>query len=242
MNPHKITLPAAIAVLTLSTAPVLTSCATLRPALKPLVTKAADHLKEAVQDLDVEGIAQEHACGVYISKGRESAEAIFKHEWPIFAPVFETHPNPAADLKWCTDYLGALEVKIVSKPMGTNSTAVCGVVAFGLGFESQPIESQAAMCHHELAHILGQKRMGCKDWLVDYAHVSGRLAAEGTAYALSDAALARYNVSEADVYRQAERRAEGFPAAYGLSHTVTSECVGDYFGAIRRALRERAGV
>lgn len=218
--------------------PAVISCATL----EPLATKAADHIKEAVQDVDVEGIAQEHACGIYIDRGRESAEDIFANEWPIFAPVFATKQSAAADLQWCADSLNSLGVHIVTKPVGKSSTAVCGVVAFGSGFESAPVEYQASVCMHEAAHIFGQKRMGCKAWLANYALVSGRLAAEGTAYALGDAVLARHGVSEAKIAKQAASRAERFPDSYGLSKVVSSECVADYFGAIRRALRDRAGV
>ena len=176
MNPHNYTLPLAAALLT------LTSCATL----KPHIAKALPHIKEAIQDIDVEGLAKEHACGVYISKGRDSAEAIFEHEWPIFKPLFDTPPNAHADLQWCLDSIHDMGVAVMGKPVDRSSTAVCGVVFFGSDFESRPIEYQASVCGHELVHLLGQQRMGCKEWLIDYAHVSGRLAAEGTAYALGD--------------------------------------------------------
>lgn len=240
MNTHTFTLPAAIAALMLTTAPVLTSCAGSRP-LGPLATEAVSQLKEAVQDLDVEGIAKEHACGIYIDRGRASAEAAFAHEWPVFAPVFDTPPIPSIDLQWCTDYMGGLGVKIVSKPEGTASTALCGVVAFGAGFERWAVESQAEVCMHELSHILGQQRMGCGKWLANYATVSGRLSSEGTAYALSDAVQARYGVDEGTITERAKARAARFPVSYGLDKVVSSECVADYFGAIRRALRERTG-
>ena len=229
---HTLTLPLAAALLT------LTSCATL----KPHIAKALPHIKEAIQDIDVEGLAKEHACGVYISKGRDSAEAIFANEWPIFEPLFKTPPNAHADLEWCVGAIEELGVKVVSKPVDRSSTAVCGVVAFGAGFDERPIEYQASTCAHELAHILGQKRMGCKEWLIDYAHVSGRLAAEGTAYALSDALLKRYGVPAKDIEKQAKARAKSFPANYKLSRVLDSECVEGYFPAIRRALGERAGV
>lgn len=241
MNIHTITLPAAIAALTLTTLPVLTSCAGSKP-LGPLATAAVSQLKEAAQDLDVEGIAKEHACGIYIDRGRASAETAFTHEWPVFAPVFATTPSPSADLQWCTDYLGSLNVKIVSKPNDTASMAICGVVAFGAGFEGWPVESQAEICSHELSHILGQQRMGCGKWLANYATVSGRLSSEGTAYALSDAFQARYGVDERTIAARAKARAARFPVSYGLDKAVSSECVVDYFGAIRRALRERTGV
>jgi hypothetical protein len=239
MNTHTPTLIAAhaAALIALFAAPALTSCATL----KPHIAKALPHLKEAIQDIDVEGIAKDHACGIYISKGRDSAEAIFANEWPIFEPVFKTPPNAHADLHWCRDSIKSMGVEVMAKPVDRSSTALCDVVFFGAGFEGKSVEEQAATCQHELVHLLGQQRMGCKEWLIDYAHVSGRLAAEGTAYALSDAALARYGVPEEKIQELAADRAKRFPASYKLSNVLDSECVADYFGAIRRALRERAG-
>ncbi len=236
MNPHNYTLPAAVALLIITTAPVLTSCAS------PLAKVATAHIKDAIQDIDVEGLAKEHACGVYIAKGRDSAEAIFANEWPIFEPVFKTPANAHNDLQWCLDSIHAMDVAVMGKPVDRSSTAACGVVFFGAGFDDRPIEYQASTCAHELAHLLGQQRMGCKEWLKDYAHVSGRLAAEGTAYALGDAFLARYGVPAKDIEAGARARAKKFPANYKLSRVLDSECVEGYFGAIRRALGERGGV
>ena len=114
MNIHTITLPTALAVLTFSLAPVLTSCAPLK-----------QHIKDAVQDLDVQGIAQEHACGLYISKGRDQAEQIYASEWPLFAPVFETPPNAAADLQWCTESIRDLGAHITNKHRSESSLRPC---------------------------------------------------------------------------------------------------------------------
>lgn len=70
MNIHTITLPAAIAALTLTTLPVLTSCAGSKP-LGPLATAAVSQLKEAVQ-----AKASEHACGEYVAKVHELSKGV----------------------------------------------------------------------------------------------------------------------------------------------------------------------
>jgi hypothetical protein len=230
MNTHTITLPAALAALTISAA-LIPGCAPLK-----------EHIRDAVQDLDVQGIAQEHACGLYISEGRKHAEQIYAHDWPLFAPVFETPPNAAADLQWCMGSLQSLGIQVLSKHRSESSTAVCDVVMFGAGFESRPVEEQAATCMHEAAHIYEQKRVGCKPWLLSYAKVSGRMSSEGTAYALYSAALERYGVPRESVERKARAQARRFPTSYGLARVLSSGCAEDYFAAIRRALRERAGV
>ena len=113
---------------------------------------------------------------------------------------------------------------------------------YGAGFDSWTVERQASVCMHEYAHLLEQKRMGCKQWLLSYATVSGRMSSEGTAYALSDAALERYGEPTTSVAKRAKARAKRFPASYGLGRVLSPSCAVDYFAAIRRALRERAGV
>ena len=230
MNIHTITLPAAIAALTITTA-LIPGCAPLK-----------QHIKDAVQDLDVKGIAQDHACGLYISEGRKQAEQIYEHEWPLFEPVFKASLGAAADLQWCSDSLKDAGVQIVHKSRSDSSTAVCGVVLFGADFNERKVEEQAAICMHELAHIYEQKRLGCKPWLLNYAKVSGRMSSEGTAYALSDAALERYGVPRQEIERRAKARAKRFPTNYGLSRVLSPECTHDYFSALRRTLRERTGI
>lgn len=73
MNLHKYTLPIAIALLTLTTAPVLTSCANgkqLSPQAEAVVLK----LKEAAQNIDVEGMP----CGEFIQQLRELSDGAGK--------------------------------------------------------------------------------------------------------------------------------------------------------------------
>lgn len=65
MNPHNYTLPAAIALLMLTTAPVLTSCANTKQ-MSPQAEAAALKIKEAAQSHATGG-----ACGVFIKQLRE---------------------------------------------------------------------------------------------------------------------------------------------------------------------------
>ena len=62
------------------------------------------------------------------------------------------------------------------------------------------------------------------------------------AYLLGDAMLEKYGVGMASIEGKQRRRAAQFPSKYKLERTVSPECVAEYFGAIRGALRERAGV
>lgn len=73
MNTHNHTLPAAIALLTLTTAPVLTSCAGSKQ-MSPQAEQAVLKLKEAAESIDVEG----NACGVYLKKLRELSQGAGK--------------------------------------------------------------------------------------------------------------------------------------------------------------------
>lgn len=219
------------------------SCSGLSPEFRETATLLGGELKDAVQDLDVKGLARDAACSVYVKNGRAHAEAAFEHEWPTFAPLFETPPDAAADLQWCKDTLAANGVQMVTRLSDTSSaSAVCGAVLIPKDFEQRDVKYQAALCIHEATHILSQKREGCKQWVENYVKVSGRLAYEGVAYAMSDAVMARHGVSEAAILKISTRRAERFPKKYLLEHVVDGKCVGDYFAAIRNALRERTGV
>lgn len=219
------------------------SCSGLKPEFRETATLLGGKLRDAVQDLDVKGLVRDAACSVYVKNGRASAEAAFEHDWPTFAPLFETPPDPAADLQWCKDTLAANGVQLVTRLDDTSSaSAVCVAVLLPKDFEQRGVKYQAALCLHELSHSLGQKREGCKEWVADYVKVSGRLAKEGVAYALQDAAYARYGISEAAILKISTRRAERFPKKYLLEHVVDGKCVEDYFAAIRQALQERTGV
>ena len=227
------------------TSPV--SCAALKPlladTLADLGSQAGGRLLEAIQDLDVKGLAKQQACGIYIARGRELAEGNWSGDWQHFAHLFETKPDAAADLQYCRGELESLGVEIVTKAWESGAaTAVCGKVLLPQGFEGRSVETQAATCLHEYSHVLSQKRIGCKPWLANYALASSRMANEGTAYALSDALMERYGIPLKDIEASAKRRAERFPESYMLTHVVESECVADYFKSIRRELRSRAGV
>jgi len=220
----------------------LTGCATLKPLLadlKPII----EDLKPAINDLDVEGIAKEALCDLYVREGREQAEEAFIHDWPFFADLFTTPPDPAADLQWAQEKIDSLGAITLVKPPGkTSATAVCMVVAYPSDFTKRSIKQQAATTIHELGHLEEQKRVGCTAWLASYAKVSGRTWKEATAYALKDAVSERYGVSPAKIAREQKRRVEKFPESYMLSHVIDSACVERIFTSVRKALRDRAGV
>ncbi len=69
MNTRNYTLPAAIALLTLTTAPVLTSCAGSKQ-MSPQAEQAVLKLKEAAERIDTEHMPG-NACGVFIKKLEE---------------------------------------------------------------------------------------------------------------------------------------------------------------------------
>ncbi len=72
MNPHNYTLPLAIALLTISTAPVLTSCANTKQR-SPQAEAAALKLKEAAQSHATGG-----SCGDFIRQLRELSDGAGK--------------------------------------------------------------------------------------------------------------------------------------------------------------------
>ena len=217
-------------------------CATLRPLLadlKPII----EDLKPAINDLDVEGIAKQALCDLYVREGREQAEQAFTYDWPVFAPLFKTPPDPAADLLWAQEQIAPLGAITITKPKGqTSASAVCMVVAFPSDFTERSIEQQAAVTIHELGHLKEQERVGCTAWLASYAKASGRTWKEATAYALKDAASERYGVSPAKIAKEQQRRVEKFPDSYMLSHVIDSKCVERIFTGVRKALRDRTGV
>lgn len=72
MNTHSYTLPAALAALAFTTAPVLTSCAGSKQ-MSPQAEQAALKLKEAAESLGAEHVAA-NVCGVYLKQLKELAE------------------------------------------------------------------------------------------------------------------------------------------------------------------------
>ena len=220
----------------------LPGCATLKPLLadlKPII----EDLKPAINDLDFEGIAKGVLCDLYVREGREQAEAAYTHDWPFFAGLFTTTPDPTADLLWAQEQIASLGAITITKPPGQSSaSAVCMVVAFPSDFEERSIEQQAATTIHELGHLVEQRRVGCTAWLANYAKASGRTWKEATAYALKDAVSERYGVSPEKIAKEQKRRVSRFPDSYMLSHVIDSACVERIFTSVRKALRERAGV
>ena len=203
-------------------------------------TKTAK-LKTAIADLNLPDELKPAACELYRQRGKELAESIWTHDWPVFAPMFSRPANPQTDYNFCHDVITVRGALILQKPpVNHASTAAYFAVALASDFHTWTIERQASILCHEAAHIVWQKRRG-KLAALDYLTVSGRLVAEGTAYALTDALLERYGTPPEKIAKGQARRARRFPAAYKIEKTVDSECVAGYFGDIRAALRERAG-
>ena len=208
-----------------------TSCSTL----DPLVGK----LKQAVGDLGAQG---PKACELYVQKGRGIAEAAWSQDWPVFAPMLDTPPDPVADLEFARSIIELRGAKILTKGAGQkHSTAVVFAVLLDPDFESMSPRRQAATLLHEAAHIVWQHRVGIKMAIADYVSVSGRLSVEATAYALGDLVLRRHGVTPEWIDSARRRRAERFPETYKLERLVSSECVYDYLTAVSDALRERTG-
>lgn len=236
---HTITLPLAAALLT------LTSCATLKPHLKPLAEKLGERLKDAIVDIDPEGLAKDKLCDLYKEKGVALAEEAWAHEWPKFAPLFASKPDPAADMAYCQKLITDAGAKIVIKQSGsTSATAICFQAQFPANFKDRELADMAAVTCHEAAHIIEQQRVGCKDWARKYlTTISARMTYEGTAYALHWAILERHGLTPEKAASYFKSKADRFPESYLIPREVISdECTFEHWSGIRGALRERAGV
>lgn len=199
-------------------------------------------IKTAVADLELPRELKPQACELYKQRGKELAESIWLHDWPVFAPMWKTPPNAKADELFCRRVITGRGATFITKPPGSHSsTALFFVVALHPDFATWSDERRASTMCHEAAHIVWQHRRG-KMAAIDYLTVSGRLVTEGTASALGDAADERNGVSAKTIADSQARRAERFPKAYKVSKTVDAQCVAGYFAAIRQTLRDRAGV
>lgn len=223
----------------------LTGCALLDKATSdPRVGDVVTKLKEAIQDIDPQGAAKTKLCERYMAKGVILAENAWEDQWPSFAGLWDTPPDPAADLAYCRGLIVDAGATIVTKTSDSGSaTAVCFQAQFPQDFGDKSIEEQAAIACHETLHILEQKHVGCADWLALYfGTVSARLTFEGTAYVLAGAYLRRYGWSEARVRSWLTKRAERFPERYSIPREIiTDECTLDHWLAIEGAFRERTG-
>lgn len=221
----------------MKTSPTLIIAALLTLACVPF-----ERLKTAIADLDIPPGDRDRSCEWHAQHARGQAENAWSYDWPTFAPMFETPPDPARDEAFCRGIIEAAGATFASKTESNSSTAICRLVALGADFETWPAERRAAVMCHEAAHIVEQGRMGCGYWGVSYATFSGRLASEGTAYALGDAVLERHGWTPGQLAAAQAKRAAAFPERYRLPpRVVTSECVLDYFGRLRAALADRSG-
>lgn len=223
----------------------LTGCAALEKAVKdPRVAGVLENLKDAIQDIDPQGVAKGKLCERYMAKGVVLAEAAWTNEWKSFASLWGTPPDPAADLAYCHGLIVDAGADIVTKKSDSGSaSAVCFQAQFPMDFGEKSIEEQAAITCHETSHILEQKRVGCRDWLALYfGTISARLTFEGTAYVLSAALLRRYGWPEERALAWLTKRAERFPERYSIPREViTDECTLDHWLAIESAFRQRTG-
>lgn len=225
--------------------PTLTGCAALQTSVSdPRVAGVLGDLKDAIQDIDPEGVAKTKLCERYRDKGVVLAEAAWRNTWPSFAPLWATPPDPAADLAYCHGLIVKAGADIVTKKSDSGSaSAVCFQAQFPQDFDDKSIQQQAAITCHEAFHILEQKTVGCVDWLALYfGTISARMTFEGTAYVLAGGLLRRYGWSDDRVLAWLGKRAERFPERYSIPRQViTDECTRDHWLAIDSAFRKRTG-
>lgn len=223
----------------------LTGCAALQTAVSdPRVAGVLGDLKDAIQDIDPEGVAKGKLCERYMAKGVVLAEAAWSNEWKSFAPLWATPPDPTADMAYCHRLIVDAGADIVTKKSDSGSaSAVCFQAQFPQDFADKSIEEQGAITCHEGAHILEQMRVGCADWNVLYfGTISARMTFEGTAYVLAAALLRRYGWPEPRVSAWLAKRADRFPERYSIPREViTDECTLDHWLAIEGAFRQRTG-
>lgn len=200
-------------------------------------------LKTTVDDLNLGGKLKSRACELYTTKGRGMAEDAWANDWPVFAPIFQTPADPAADEAFCRKLIVDRKAAIMPKPKGGHAaTALSYVVLLPQDFDSKSPQYRASTMCHEAVHIVWQKRVGIALAALEYATISGRITSEGVAYAVDDALTERYGADPKAFAEGRRKRAERFPESYELKRLVDAECIGDFFDAIREELRERAGV
>lgn len=222
----------------------LTSCSVLDKltAKDGIVGDVAVRLKDAIEDIDPQGITKGKLCSMYKSKGRGLAEAAWTMDWPKFAPMFSTPPDPAADITFCHGLIMQAGAEVVTKKSDSGSaSAICMQAQFPQDFHKKSLAERAAITCHEAVHIVEQDRVGCTDWIATYlATISGRLTFEGTAYSLMRKLLVRYGYSEEDARRQIAKRAARFPKTYSIPESIiTDTCTMEHWDGIYDALKER---
>lgn len=223
----------------------LTGCALLEKAvMDPRAADLLGNLKDAIQDIDPQGVAKTELCKRYKAKGVILAENAWRGHWPQFASLWTTHPEPAADMTYCHGLIESAGATVVTKTSDSGSaSAVCFQAQFPMDFDDKSVQEQAAITCHEALHILEQKTVGCADWLALYfGTVSARMTFEGTAYILGAALLRRYGWPEERITRYLRKRAERFPERYSIPREViTDECTWEYWMGIQSEFRKRTG-
>lgn len=237
-----------------STALALTIALTMLPGCAFLreigLDKAGAKLLEAVPDLltDVQKhgglkkFAEAQSCELYTQRGRGFAELAWSHDWAAFKPMFEAPGTPASDEAYCRKLITDRGAGFVTKQEGQRSaTALVYAVALPWDFEQRNAVSRAALMCHEAVHIVWQHRVGTVAAAIDYATVSGRVAAESTGYAITEAVQRRHGWTTERILAQRARRLKGFSELYRLGGAISDACVGEFFVATTEAFAQRSG-
>ena len=167
-------------------------------------------------DLDFDEIK----CAVHQKAAEKTVADIWRYDLPALLPIWEHDAiTPEIDQAYCRKVVEDLGVAVTYGPKAKKTnTALFDRIELAHKFETYTEYRQAAIMCHEAMHILGQHRLGVLKWGVPYTLTWYRLASEGTAYAVYDEILARY-----DIVFDRERRARTFPEIYAAS--VSGACV-----------------
>lgn len=227
----------------------LTGCAFLKEiGLDKAAWKLVQAVPDIVTDVKKDGGLKKHVegsmCKIYSSRGRGFAELAWMHDWPVFEPLFKAPVTaPEADEEFCVQLIESRGAGFVTKSeTGHGGTALRYVVALPHDYaERKPLDRAALMCH-EAVHIVWQHRATPTVAAIDYATVSGRVAAEATAYSITEAMQRRHGVPDGRVVAARARRLNGFTERYKLGRTITDECLTRFFSGVHDAFRERSGL
>ena len=224
------------------------SCAFLKEtgvdkALPKLVEAVPDILTDIREDGGLRKHVENNMCEIYSQRGRGFAELAWMHDWPAFDPLFRSTPDPSADEAYCRKLVTDRGAAFVYKGEGGHGgTALRYVVALPSNYEKRaPVVRAALMCH-EAAHIVWQHRVGIEVAAIDYATVSGRVAAEAVGYTVTEAMQRRHGWRQATILDRRAKRIAGFAKRYRLGNTITDECLGGFFVGTSEAFQERSGL
>ena len=203
--------------------------------------------KTAIDDLELPPRAKGFACQLYNEVGKERAKRVWENDFPVFAPIWATPPDPVADQAFCRRVAGDLGVRFVTKLEGSkSSTALIRVIALHHNFESWGPKRQASILCHEVAHTVWENARGTKATIASVAAVTleylvGILVYEGFGYALGDKLSERYGISPEELADVQKPREKEFPKRYYIDRLVEPVCVSRQFAAMRGEFDRRLG-